>query len=194
MKKKNLSVFDKAKVKLAKLLKIKFATLKTDKGDLSYDEENGEIEVGTFVYVEVEDGEVSIPENGDYVADGKTYTIEDGIVTAIKDVKPEEIAEEIDEDFEEEEKKEEEIVEIEVEDVVTKDDIQAVIDVVEAIQEEVEHIVDEVAEVKVEVAETVEELRKAKKGKAKSATKEVEVKNKKVVNDRYDAFMNGWKE
>lgn len=55
------------------------ASIETDNGTLSYE---GELEVGTEVFVEGEDGNVPAPD-GEYKADGKTIKVADGKVTEI---------------------------------------------------------------------------------------------------------------
>ena len=55
------------------------ASIETDNGTLSYE---GELEVGTEVFVAGEDGNVPAPD-GEYKADGKTIKVADGKVTEI---------------------------------------------------------------------------------------------------------------
>lgn len=63
------------------------ASVTTDGGDLSYD---GELEVGTEVYVTDEEGNQTPAPDGDYVTeDGKTIKVAEGKVTEIVEAEPE---------------------------------------------------------------------------------------------------------
>lgn len=71
------------RLKLAKIL-LSFATVETDKGVLSLE---GELEVGTELYVEDENGEMIPATDGEYVIneDGRTIVVADGKVTEIRE-------------------------------------------------------------------------------------------------------------
>ena len=60
-------------------------TITTDKGDLSY---NGELAVGTEVFVVGEDGESTPAADGDYKVEGKTIKVVDGKVSEIVEDAP----------------------------------------------------------------------------------------------------------
>lgn len=68
------------------------AAISTDKGDLSYD---GDLEVGTAVYVTGEDGERTAAPDGDYKADGRTIKVADGKVSEIIEEAQETTADEV---------------------------------------------------------------------------------------------------
>jgi polyhydroxyalkanoate synthesis regulator phasin len=68
-------------IKLAKML-VKFEDIPTDKGVLTVD---GDLEVGKEVFTTDENGNIVVAENGEYIYDNKTITIEGGIITNIKD-------------------------------------------------------------------------------------------------------------
>lgn len=73
---------DKIKLALKNLL-IEFRSINTDKAVLSWD---GEMDLGTgvTVYITDEEGNTSVPEDGEYVAEDNTvYVIENGLVTAV---------------------------------------------------------------------------------------------------------------
>ena len=70
------------KVALKKALSLKFGEVSTDGGTLYFD---GELEVGTEVFVESEDGEMKPAEDGNYTADnGDVIVVEGGKVTEIR--------------------------------------------------------------------------------------------------------------
>ena len=60
-------------------------TITTDKGELTY---NGELAVGTEVFVVDENGESIPAEDGDYKVDGKTIKVVDGKVSEIVEDAP----------------------------------------------------------------------------------------------------------
>lgn len=68
------------------------AVVSTDKGDLSYD---GDLEVGTAVFVTGEDGEQTSAPDGDYKAEGKTIKVVDGKVSEIVEDAQDEPADEV---------------------------------------------------------------------------------------------------
>ena len=70
--------------KLAKML-IQFKEYETEQGKLVV---NGEIEVGTEVAVENENGELQ-PAEGEYVIDGLKVTVEAGKITEVEQPEPE---------------------------------------------------------------------------------------------------------
>lgn len=81
----NLNLKSKMRLKLAKMLDLKFESVATDSITLHYD---GELEVGTEVFAYDEEGNLTIPADGVYETDTHTLTIEQGIVVEMvsKDV------------------------------------------------------------------------------------------------------------
>lgn len=73
----NLNLKSKMRLKLAKMLDLKFESVATDSITLHYD---GELEVGTEVFAYDEEGNLIIPEDGVYETETHTLTIEQGIV------------------------------------------------------------------------------------------------------------------
>lgn len=70
-----------------KFVMAKLASEKTDKGELSFE---GELAVGTEVFVANEAGEPEAAPDGEYTAeDGKVIVVADGKVTEIRDAEPE---------------------------------------------------------------------------------------------------------
>ena len=67
---------------LTKIAKMLFASIATDKGELTYE---GELAEGVEVLVEVE-GELVPAEDGEYIAEDKKITVADGKVAAIEEV------------------------------------------------------------------------------------------------------------
>ena len=68
-------------LKLAKAL-LKLASIETDKGVLTYE---GELEVGTEMFIEDENGELVAPADGEYTTEDKVIVIEGGKVTEVRD-------------------------------------------------------------------------------------------------------------
>lgn len=68
-------------IKLAKML-VKFEDIPTDKGVLTID---GGLEVGKEVFTTDENGNIVVAENGEYIYDNQTITVEGAIITNIKD-------------------------------------------------------------------------------------------------------------
>ena len=73
---------DKIKAALKNLL-VEFRSINTDKAVLSWDGED-DIKEGTAVYVTDEEGNNSIPEDGEYIDENKvTYVVESGIIKEV---------------------------------------------------------------------------------------------------------------
>lgn len=81
-----MKISKKVKIALRSLL-MKCGAIETDKATLLY--EGDVLEVGTEVFVEGEDGEINPAEDGEYVADGKTYIVAEGKIAEIRDNEPE---------------------------------------------------------------------------------------------------------
>lgn len=134
------NMLKKLKEKLAKIL-LEFGEIETDGGTLVYEGE--EITVGTEVFI----GEGAAPD-GEYKADGKIYTIADGIVTAITEEAEETETEEktTEEETEtevvemEEETTEEETVDYQAEIDALKETIATLTTEIEAIKEAIKNI------------------------------------------------------
>ena len=88
-----MKIATKVKLMLRKIM-LECASVATDKGTLLYD---GELEVGTEVFIEGEDGEIQPAPDGTYVTETKIIGVTDGKVSSIEDKQgeqPEEEAEE----------------------------------------------------------------------------------------------------
>lgn len=171
-----MKIKNRFRLKLAKMLNIKFESVTTDKAVLHYD---GELEVGSEVFEYDEEGNLLIPEDGVYETEDKTITVEDGIVTAIEDKVEEEPAEPTEEPVEMEE--ETEIVEnsqlARIETLETQ---------VQALVEIIKELVGTVDEVSTEVENIDEEFRKvAKLPLKKPIQKQKFTKNKLTIEDRF---------
>lgn len=169
-----MKIKNRFRLKLAKMLNIKFESVTTDKATLHYD---GELEVGSEVFEYDEEGNLLIPEDGVYETEDKTITVEDGIVTAI-------------EDKVEEEPVEEEPVEMEEETEIVENSQLARIETLEsqvqALVEIIKELVGTVDEVSEEVEVIDEEFRKvAKLPLKKPIQKQKFTKNKLTIEDRF---------
>lgn len=84
------------RLKLCRYL-LKFGEVQSDKGILYFE---GELEIGTEVFMENEEGEMIPAADGDYVVDEKVITVFEGVVSEIKEA---EVSEVVEEEFEDEE-------------------------------------------------------------------------------------------
>lgn len=84
-------------LKFAKLLQA-FAEVNTDKGVLISD---NDIQAGSEVFVADEKGDMIVPIDGEYIADGVVYVVVSGVVTEVKMVEAEPVVEPVQEPFEE---------------------------------------------------------------------------------------------
>lgn len=169
-----MKIKNRFRLKLAKMLNIKFESVTTDKATLHYD---GELEVGSEVFEYDEEGNLLIPDDGVYETEDKTITVEDGIVTAI-------------EDKVEEEEPVEEPVEMEEETEIVENSQLARIETLEsqvqALVEIIKELVGTVDEVSGEVEIIDEEFRKvAKLPLKKPIQKQKFTKNKLTIEDRF---------
>lgn len=155
-------------IKLAKML-VKFEDIPTDKGVLTID---GGLEVGKEVFTTNENGEIVVAENGEYIYDNKTITVEGGIITNIKDngveQTPEEtptetVVEEMTEQTPEEETATETVVE-EVKEVV-EEEIPTETETISK-EEEITVLKDTIKALEVKIAELEAEIEKAKQPQA----------------------------
>ena len=170
-----MKIKNRFRLKLAKMLNIKFESVTTDKATLHYD---GELEVGSEVFEYDEEGNLLIPEDGVYETEDKTITVEDGIVTAIEDK------------IEEEPEPTEEPVEMEEETENVENSQLARIETLEsqlqALVEIIKELVGTVDEVSEEVEVIDEEFRKvAKIPLKKPIQKQKFTKNKLTIEDRF---------
>lgn len=168
-----MKIKNRFRLKLAKMLNIKFESVTTDKAVLHYD---GELEVGSEVFEYDEEGNLLIPDDGVYETEDKTITVEDGIVTAIEDKVEEEPVEEP--------------VEMEEETEIVENSQLARIETLEsqvqALVEIIKELVGTVDEVSEEVEVIDEEFRKvAKLPLKKPIQKQKFTKNKLTIEDRF---------
>lgn len=82
--KRKISFGLRAKIKLAKMLKLDLSSVKTDKGELFFVDAD-KLDVGVEVFVKDAEGVEIKPEDGEYTFENQIAVVEDGIVTQIKD-------------------------------------------------------------------------------------------------------------
>ena len=165
------------KLKLAlKNLIIEFRSVNTDKAVLSWDGED-ELAEGVAVYVTDEEGNRSIPEDGEYIDEEKiTYVVENGLIKEIipapdeepaeeqpetpaeEPAEPEETPEEPAEEPVEEPKEEEEPVEEPVEEPAEEKPVEEPVEEPASIVDEVEEVVEETNNLADTVANIVEQV------------------------------------
>ena len=78
-----MKIAEKLKIALKKVLSLEFGSIATDKGELVFD---GELAVGTEVFVEDENAELQPAADGEYAAeDGRVIVVESGKVAEIRE-------------------------------------------------------------------------------------------------------------
>lgn len=82
--KRKISFGLRAKIKLAKVLKLDLSSVKTDKGELFFVDAD-KLDVGVEVFIKDAEGAEIKPEDGEYTFENQIAVVEDGIVTEIKD-------------------------------------------------------------------------------------------------------------
>lgn len=156
----------KLRLELARLLKL-YSEVTTDDGRTLVSE--GELEIGTEVFIINENGEMTPAPSGEYVSGDTTYRVESGVITAI---------ERKEEPIEEQPAEEEVVVEgAEEEEVVVEENENAA----EAV-EDIEKVVEEAVEV---VEETPAETEEDKD--AKIAELEAKIAELQAIIDEYKA-------
>lgn len=96
-----MKIAKKLAIALRKALSLEFGSVNTDKNTLLFD---GELAVGTEVFVEDENAELIPAEDGEYLAeDGRTIVVANGVVTEIREKEPENEPENVEEPVEAEE-------------------------------------------------------------------------------------------
>lgn len=96
-----MKIAKKLAIALRKALSLEFGSVVTDKNTLLFD---GELAVGTEVFVEDENAELIPAEDGEYLAeDGRTIVVANGVVTEIREKEPENEPENVEEPVEAEE-------------------------------------------------------------------------------------------
>ena len=173
-----MNLKQRARLKLAKMLNIKFEEVKTETIDLLID---GEVEVGAEVFMYDEEGNLTIPTDGEYKYEDKTLVIEGGIITEIKESEPQ--PEEV-----EDNKVETEMEEIEepVEDPMTAR-VEALEAQVKALADIIKEITGAVDEVKDEVEVIDSEFKKAVGKSVEQPIEKKEIKQSKQssLTDRF---------
>jgi hypothetical protein len=181
------------KNELKKML-MAFNVVKTDKGVLTYEDE--EIVVGTVVKIELEDGTEEIP-TGEYVMeDGRTLVIESGEVKEIVDapeVEPVEVVEPEAEPTEEEAPEvveetpaEPEVVEEPVEEVVEPEVVEP-----SEVEVKVAELEGKIAELEAMIAELTSKIEGISMAKPVAEEFENVKKVKKTGFDKVDKFLAG---
>lgn len=156
----------KLRLELARLLKL-YSEVTTDDGRTLVSE--GELEIGTEVFIINENGEMTPAPSGSYVSGDTTYTVESGVITAI---------ERKEEPIEEQPAEEEVVVEgAEEEEVVVEENNENAEEAVETIEEVVEEAV--------EVVETPAETEDEKDIKIREL--EDKIKELQAIIDEYKA-------
>jgi hypothetical protein len=153
----------KLRLELARLLKL-YSEITTDDGRTLVSE--GELEIGTEVFIINENGEMTPAPSGSYVSGDTTYTVESGVITAI-------------------ERKEEPIEE----QPVVEGAEEEVVEVVEENNENAEEAVETIEEVVEEAVAVVEEApEETEEDKdAKIAELEAKIAELQAIIDEYKA-------
>lgn len=175
---------------------VKFADIPTDKGVLTVD---GDLEVGKEVFTTDESGEIIVAENGEYIYDNKTITVEGGIITNIKDNGVEQteaetaietVVEEMTEETPEETPTEtvvEEVTETveevtpETETISKEEEIKVLNETIEALKAKIAELEAEIEKAKQPQAPTVEEAFNAQTIKEET---EIQIDFTKYINNK----------
>lgn len=177
-----MNLKQRARLKLAKMLNIKFEEVKTETIDLLID---GEVEVGAEVFMYDEEDNLTIPTDGEYKYEDKTLVIEGGIITEIKESEPQ--PEEVEDNKVETEMEEtEEPTEEPVEDPMTAR-VEALEAQVKALADIIKEITGAVDEVKDEVEVIDSEFKKAVGKSVEQPIEKKEIKQSKQssLTDRF---------
>lgn len=173
-----MNLKQRARLKLAKMLNIKFEEVKTETIDLLID---GEVEIGAEVFMYDEEGNLTIPTDGEYKYEDKTLVIEGGIITEIKESEPQ--PEEVEDNKVETEMEE---TEDPVEDPMTAR-VEALEAQVKALADIIKEITGAVDEVKDEVEVIDSEFKKAVGKSVEQPIEKKEIKQSKQssLTDRF---------
>lgn len=144
-----MDVLTKTKLKLAKMLNIRYEAVETDKGPLHFD--GDQITEGMAVFIMDAQGNLEPAPDGDYTLDdGRVAVVENGTVTRIDDGSEEEAETEM----------EEVVVET---DEVSAEDFNDLVQIVNALNTELTDLKEEVQELEVEVKELDADYSREKK-------------------------------
>lgn len=173
-----MNLKQRARLKLAKMLNIKFEEVKTETAELLID---GEVEVGVEVFMYDDEGNLTIPADGEYKYEDSILVIEGGIITEIKGTEPQP-------EEEEDNKVETEMEETEepVEDPMTAR-VEALEAQVKVLAEIIKEITGAVDEVKDEVEVIDSEFKKAVGKSVEQPIEKKEIKQSKQssLTDRF---------
>lgn len=157
----NLNLKSKMRLKLAKMLDLKFESIATDSITLHYD---GELEVGTEVFSYDEEGNLTIPADGVYETDTHTLTIEQGIVVEM-------VEKEVEDDVD---------VELEGEEVDTPAD-NNLLARVEVLEDQIKQLVEIIADITGAVEEVAEDVEAVEEDFSKTVGRPVNKPIKKPI-------------
>lgn len=170
-----MNLKQRARLKLAKMLDIKFEEVKTETAELLID---GEVEVGAEVFMYDEEDNLTIPADGEYKYEDKILVIEGGIITDIKESEPQPEDNKVETEMEETEEPVEDPMMVRVEALEAQ--VQALVDIIKEITGAVDEVKDEV-----EVIDS--EFKKAVGKSVKQPVKKAVVKQSKqsTLTDRF---------
>lgn len=163
-----MKILNQAKLKLAKMLNLEFASVSTDKGNLYYDGD-GELIEGIEVYQNDSDGNQAPAEDGEYITESRVVNVSGGVVASI--VSKDAIVEDELKEVTREEFDELKAMVSELASVINSNVVEAV----ESIEATVESIQEDVEEIKSDVQELDGEFKKAVKTPIKVKASSVKV-------------------
>lgn len=150
-----MNITKQTRLKLARLLKL-YSEVQTDNGMLIAE---GELAVDTEVFIADENGDLQPAADGTYVSEDMTYTVVNGVITAIEEKVVEETIETEEPTTEEMTEEEEETTTEETTEEETTTDEPSV----EDLQKQIEEKDAKIAELEAKVAELEEKLKEAEK-------------------------------
>lgn len=173
-----MNLKQRARLKLAKMLNIKFEEVKTETAELLID---GEVEVGVEVFMYDDEGNLTIPADGEYKYEDSILVIEGGIITEIKGTEPQPEEEPVETEMEAEEGNE--LARIEA----LEAQVATLVDIIKEITGAVDEVSEDVEEVAKEVENIDTEFKKVAGKSVKNPIEKRNIKQSKQVSltDRF---------
>ena len=182
-----MKIAKKLAIALRKALSLEFGSVNTDKNTLLFD---GELAVGTEVFVEDENAELIPAEDGEYLAeDGRTIVVANGVVTEIREKEPENEPENVEEPVEAEEIEEPAEVpadsaDEEAQEEAEEDRIARVEGLVNGLTEGIEKIINAIAAIEARLDEVEAKIAKLDSEEAAQPAEEQVVEEEQAPKNR----------
>ena len=182
-----MKIAKKLAIALRKALSLEFGSVNTDKNTLLFD---GELAVGTEVFVEDENAELIPAEDGEYLAeDGRTIVVANGVVTEIREKEPENEPENVEEPVEADEIEEPaeepaDSADDEAQEEAEEDRIARVEGLVNGLTEGIEKIINAIAAIEARLDEVEAKIAKLDSEEAAQPAEEQVVEEEQAPKNR----------